>query len=164
MAPELADRLAKLLRLACSTGPDGEKLAAIGRLSATVAAHDLDWDRALANGSGTSLDEQQASKIYWEGHARGVAETEQRQRPQRDWTPAADTKAEAGADAERLETILAAAAGSRDAGLLSEWEVSFSNDMRDRLEKYGSRMYVSEKQWASLDRLETKLRRQDFIP
>jgi hypothetical protein len=32
LAPELADRLAKLLRLACSNGPDGEKLAAVGRL------------------------------------------------------------------------------------------------------------------------------------
>ena len=38
MAPELTDRLAKLLRLACSTGPDGEKLAAVGRLSAVAAA------------------------------------------------------------------------------------------------------------------------------
>jgi hypothetical protein len=45
MAPELADRLAKLLRVACSTGPDGEKLAAINRLSATAAANNVDWGR-----------------------------------------------------------------------------------------------------------------------
>jgi hypothetical protein len=35
--------------------------------------------------------------------------------------------------------------------------------MRDRFERFGKKMYVSEKQWASLDRLETKLRRQDYL-
>jgi hypothetical protein len=52
---------------------------------------------------------------------------------------------------------------SRDAGLLSTWEMQFSDDMRERFERFDSRMYVSEKQWECLDRLESKLRRQDFI-
>jgi hypothetical protein len=163
MAPELADRVAKLLRLACSTGPDGEKLAAIGRLSAIVIAHNVDWDRALANGNSATLTEEAASKIYWEGHARGVAETEQRLQSQRDWTPAAGTSSEIGDDAERLEAILQAATESRDAGLLTDWEINFSNDMRDRFETYGNRMYVSEKQWAILDRLETKMHRAGVL-
>jgi hypothetical protein len=52
MVPELADRVAKLLRLiCCETAPDGERLAAASRLSATVTAHNLDWDLAFTNGN-----------------------------------------------------------------------------------------------------------------
>jgi hypothetical protein len=146
MTLDLADKVAKLLRVACSTGPDGEKLAALNRLSALAVVHGFDWDRAVANSNGSGLNEEVASRIYWEGHARGCAETEQRLRPERDW-----------------KVILAAAAESRDAGLLSDWEVTFSDDMRERFERYGWRLYVSERQWQSLDRLETKLKRQSFI-
>jgi hypothetical protein len=135
---------------------DGERLAAAARFTAILEAHDIHPSQVLANGNGPALTEEQMSRIYAEGYRRGAAETEQRLRPQRDWTPADDTKAELGSDAERLEAILRAAAQSRDAGLLSDWEVSFSDDMRERFEKYGDRMYVSEKQWAALDRLETK--------
>jgi hypothetical protein len=163
MPPELAERLAKLLRLACSTGPDGEKLAAIGRVSAIAQAHNLDWDRVLANGHDAGLTEEQLSKVYWEGHARGVSETEQRLRPQRDWTPTVGSSAEVGEDAKRLEAILAAAAQAKESGLLSDWEVQFSDDMRDRFNRFGGHMYVSEKQWAALDRLETKMRRAGIL-
>jgi hypothetical protein len=160
MPPDIADKIAKFLRLACSTGPDGEKLAAIGRLSALVAAHDLDWDQVLANGSAPALTEQQMSRIYWEGHARGCSETEQRLRPARDWTPTVDTTAEAGGDADRVETILETALQS---GLLTEWETDWCQSVQERFKQYGSRLYVSAKMWAILDRLETKLRRAGII-
>ena len=163
MDPAAAERLAKLLRLACSTGPDGEKLAALGRVSATVTAHGLDWGQLLANGNAPELTEEAMSRIYAEGYQRGHRDGQQQARPARDWTPADNTKAEAGEDDERLRTILEAAAEFRDAGLLSDREVEFSDDMRARFERYGKRIYVSEKQWAWLDRLEEKLRRQDFI-
>jgi hypothetical protein len=164
MTPAIADRLAKLLRLACcETAPDGERLAAVGRLSAIVEAQDIDWDRAFANGGGPALTEAQMSKIYAEGYSRGHADGMQEARPARDWTPAADTSSEAGDDANRLKTILEAAAESAAAGLLSEWEVEFSTSVRERFQIYGARLYVSEKMWTSLDRLETKLRRQDFM-
>ena len=133
----------RLRLVCCTTAPDNEKLAAIGRLSAIVAAHNLDWDRALANGNGAALTEQQMSHIYAEGYSRGHADGVQQTRPARDWTPAAGTSSEIGDDAERLEAILKAAAQCHDAGLLSEWEVGFSNDMRDRFETYGNRMYVT---------------------
>jgi hypothetical protein len=150
--PELASRLAKLLKLACCmTAPEGERFAALGRLSAIAAANDVD---------GRAFDQEDLARVYWEGHARGVAETKQQLRPARDWTPTEGGSAEVADDAERL---LDAAAKSRDADLLSDWEVQFSNDMRKRFERYGTRMYVSAKQWECLDRLEAKLRRQDFI-
>ena len=86
-APDLADKLAKLLRLACSTGPDGEKLAAIGRISALAAAHDLDWDRVLANGSAPDLTEEQLQRVFDAGVARGI-EIERQQTAAPDWSPA----------------------------------------------------------------------------
>jgi hypothetical protein len=162
MTPGLTDRLAKLLHLACSTGPDGEKLAALNRLSATAAAHDLDWNRVLANSGGPALTEEQMRRIYDEGYHRGHADGQQTARPERDWTPSGGS-AEVGPDSERLRIILEAARQSAEAGLLSEWEEAFSTDMLERFKKYGNRMYVSEKQWASLDRLEANLRRQNFI-
>jgi hypothetical protein len=162
MTPELQAKLGKVLALLTSPH-EGERLAALDRFNAILEAHNIHPSQVLANGDGAALNEEAASRIYWEGHARGCAETEQRLRPARDWTPAAGTSSEIGSDAERLKIILAAAAESRDAGLLSDWETQFSDDMRERFERYGQRMYVSEKQWQSLDRLETKLRRQDLI-
>ena len=142
---------------------DGERLAAAARFTAILEAHDIHPSQVLANGNGPALTEEQMSRIYNEGYSRGHADGVQQARPARDWTPASDTKAAVGDDAKRLETILEASAQSRDAELLSEWEVEFSNDMRERFEKYDDHMYVSEKQWGCLDRLEVKLRRQGFI-
>jgi hypothetical protein len=162
LASDLADRLAKLLRLACSNGPDGERLAAIGRLSAIALAHDVDWDHALSGG-GPVLSEEAMHRIYSEGYQRGCVETEQRLRPERDWTSTENTSSPVGDAADRLQTILDAAAKSRDAEMLSDWEATFSSDMEECFKRYGRRLYVSERQWQSLDRLETKLKRQDFI-
>ena len=156
--------LPKLLRLVCcETAPDGERLAAVNRLSAVVTAHDVDWDQALANGNAPALTEQQMSKIYNEGYSRGHADGVQQARPARDWTPGAGTSSQVGDDVERLEAILRGAAESRDANLLTAWEIDFLNDMRDRFTTYGNRMYVSEKQWAVLDRLETKMHRAGVL-
>jgi hypothetical protein len=140
LEPALADRLAKLLRVICDRSVDGETLAAAGRLSAIAAAHDLDWDRAL-NGGGPTRGQMQ--ELYSAGYERGVAHTRQELRPERDWTPSGGS-AEAGTDAERLRTILGAAAQSRDAGLLTDWEVTFTNDMRERFERFGKTIYISE--------------------
>jgi hypothetical protein len=161
VTPDLAARLAKLLRLICDRSQDGETLAAASRLSAIAAAHDLDWDRALANGGDSTLDQEAASRLYSEGHARGVAETEQRLRPQRDWTPANGTSAEAGSDAERVQRILDAAA--QNGSLLTEWESNWSDSVRERFEQYGTRLYVSDKMWAIFDRLEMKFKRAGLL-
>jgi hypothetical protein len=158
VAPELADRLAKLLRVACSTGPDGEKLAAVSRLSAIAAAHDVDWDRAF---NGAEIPREDMQRIFDAGYTQGAADKEQELRPARDWT--AGSSAEVGNDADRLRVILEAAAKAAQGGLLSDWEQTFSADMLERFRRFGSRMYVSEKQWSSLDRLETKMRRAGVL-
>jgi hypothetical protein len=151
VTPELAERLAKLLRLACSTGPDGEKLAAIGRLSAIAAAHDLDWDQTL-NGSGPSRDQMQ--ELFNAGYERGLADD--RAETQRDWTPDSGTSAEVGSDAERVEAILNAA--SQANGILTDWERDWCDSLRERFKQYRNRLYVSDKMWAIFDRLEVKMR------
>ena len=164
MTPEISNRIAKMLRLVCDrAATDGEKLAALNRLSAIVVAQDLDWDRVFANGNGSALTEAQMERIYSEGYSRGHADGLQEASPVRDWTPTGGTSSEAGDDTARLMAILRAAEQSMDAGLLNEWEVTFVTDMTERFNKFGSRIYVSEKQWAALDRLEAKLRRQEFL-
>ena len=40
---------------------------------------------------------------------------------------------------------------------LSEWEISFCDSLRDRVEQYGARTRISLKQWAVLERIEEKL-------
>jgi hypothetical protein len=163
MTPDLTKKLNKVLALLVSPY-DGERLAAAARFAAILEAHDIHPSQVLdANGGSQALTENQMRRIFEEGYQRGHADGVQQARPARDWTPADDTKAEVGADAERLKVVLDAAAKSRDDELLSEWEVQFSNDMRERFERFGARMYVSEKQWAALDRLEAKLRRQDYL-
>jgi hypothetical protein len=68
-----------------------------------------------------------------------------------------------GDDAGRLRAILNAAWEARANALLSDWEETFLGDMATRFERYGARMYVSEKQWKVLDRLETKFRRAGIL-
>jgi hypothetical protein len=160
ISTEISGKLGKVLAMLTSPH-DGERLAAAACFNAILEAHDIHPSQVL-NGSGPALTEEAMQRIYREGYQRGLADGQQQVRPQRDWTPSGGS-AEVGADAERLAAILEAAAESRDAGLLSEWETQFSNDMRERFERYGERMYISEKQWASLDRLETKMRRAGIL-
>jgi hypothetical protein len=162
MTPKTADKMAKAMRLALDpAATDGEKLAAITAVSAMALAAGVDWDQVLANGKGgPALTEDQLNRVYTEGFNRGLAEGQQQAMPAADSKKAATTL---GSDAQRLAKILDAAAKSRDAGLLSAWEVQFSDDMRDRFESWGSRMYVYPKQLAALQRLEVKLTRQDFL-
>jgi hypothetical protein len=163
MTPELRDKLGKVLALLTSPH-DGERLAAATRFSALIEAHGVHPSQVLANGNaGTALTEEQMRQIYDEGYQRGHADGQQAARPGRDWTPAGGASAEAGSDAERIRVILDAAERSANDGLLSDWEVTFSESIRDRFRKYGRKMYVSEKQWESLDRLETKLRCQGYL-
>ena len=72
-------------------------------------------------------------ELFWAGHARGCAETEQRLQPARDWTPTAGTKAEAGADTDRVKTILETALAS---GLLTEWETDWCHSVQERLTQW----------------------------
>jgi hypothetical protein len=54
MTPNVADKLAKLLRITTSRH-DGEVLAAVNRINALVTANDIDWDQVPANGNGAPL-------------------------------------------------------------------------------------------------------------
>jgi hypothetical protein len=157
MTPELRDKLGKVLALLTSPH-DGERLAAATRFSALIEAHGVHPSQVL-NGGGPTRDQMQ--EVFDAGYERGLADG--RSETQRDWTPASGTSAQAGEDAERIRAILAAAGLSATAGLLSDWEVTFSESIRDRFQKYGPRMYVSQKQWESLDRLEIKLRRYGYL-
>ena len=163
LEPALADRLAKLLRMICDRSMDGETLAAAGRLSAIAAAHDVCWDRALANGNGPALTEEQMRRIYDEGYQRGHADGQQQARPERDWTPAAGTSAHAGTDAPRIQAIIQASGPAIGISLLSEWEITFLTDIAARFRKYGARTYVSAKQWAVLDRIEAMMRQVGIL-
>lgn len=58
-------------------------------------------------------------------------------------------------DFDRLELILNGA--QEYEGELTDWERGFIQDTLERVEKYGSRTRVSEKQWAILDRIWGKL-------
>jgi hypothetical protein len=161
--PELASRMAKLLRLALSTGPDPEKLAALGRLSAIVAAHDVDWDAAL-NGSALALSREQMMEIFEAGVRRGI-EIEQANKDNRgDWATARYSRSdEVGERAGELEVILDAAARSRSDGLLFGWYATFSSDMESRFADWGTRTRVSERQWEFLNKLRSILERQDYL-
>jgi hypothetical protein len=56
---------------------------------------------------------------------------------------------------DQLELILNGA--KEHEGELSDWERGFIQDTAERLEKYGDRVRVSDKQWAVLNRIWEKL-------
>jgi hypothetical protein len=167
MPPEVASKLAKLLRLATNSGAtDGEALAALGRLSAIAIAQNLDWDRIIINGSGgPELTEEQLTRVYTEGFNRGLAEGQQQAAAQAPSEP--NNRTALGAEAQRVERILAAAKIAEQRGILGSLGrvdlADFCESLRDRIHTWGSRTYISDKQRAVLDRLEERLRRQALI-
>jgi hypothetical protein len=155
-------KIAKLLRVICDRSLDGETLAAADRLSAIVAAHDLDWDRAL-NGAGPELTREHLQQVYQAGVEEGVRLAREA-RGQRDWAPAGQSRTdEAGERADELEALLDAAERAEAAGYLDTWFREFTNDMRARYERWGVSTFVSERQWECLNRLRAKLERGDFL-
>ena len=159
-------KLAKILRLAVDrAATDGEKLAAVERLAAVVAAHDLDFDRVLNGGGDPSLTEKEKTAIYNDGFARGEKEGFARGCAERapDASSAAPTTKTVGDNSDRLREILAAAEEAAEAGYLSAFEREFTSDMRERFMSWGRQMYVSPKQSAIVQRLEVKLRQTDFF-
>jgi hypothetical protein len=165
MTPDIADKLAKCLRLLTSPH-DGEVLAAASRINALVVAHDIDWSNTLANGAGGPvLTEEQMSAIYQAAYTRGLADGQQQAGvgPQ----PAPNASSHVGSDLARIERILAAARVAEERGILGSLGrvdlADFTQSLRDRIQSWGPRTYVSEKQRAVIDRLEERLRRQDLI-
>jgi hypothetical protein len=140
MNPSVSDRIAKLLRLALSNGLDGERLAAIGRLSALAAAHDIDWDEAFAsNGNGSALSQEDMQRIYAAGYERAMQDAAASKPSADDWAPAGRARAtEVGSRLEEVEQILEAAKRYQNDGLLDQWFSDFSESMRARISRYGA--------------------------
>jgi hypothetical protein len=65
---------------------------------------------------------------------------------------------EIGEDHDWLEQLLAE---SEDVPVLSDWEESFLDDIRDRFIQYGARTRISAKQSEILHRIEAKLFNHD---
>lgn len=65
-----------------------------------------------------------------------------------------------GDEIERIQEILADAEGP-DGMNLSSWELNFLSDLEQRVEQYGRRTFISDKQMEVLDRIEAKLRGMD---
>jgi len=62
---------------------------------------------------------------------------------------------ELGDDFKRVDEILKLAVENGD--MLSEWENGFVYDLVERVEKYGARTRISERQMEIIDRIDHKL-------
>lgn len=163
MPPDLADRLAKVLRLICDRSNDGETLAAASRLSAIATAHGVNWDKAFS-GNGHALSQADMQRIYSEGYERGLREGAASKPSTSDWTPAGKAGAdEVGGRLEEVGRILEAAQRYQNDGLLESWYVQFSSDMRTRLEEWEERTFITEKQWKYINKLRSILERAEYL-
>jgi hypothetical protein len=149
MNPEFRDKLGKVL--AMLTSPyEGEQLAAATRFSALLAAHSVHPSQVLENGNGSALTETQKRQIHDEGFKRGFAAGVQTARnPEQPAGPASRT-------VSHLMMVIRAALDNPEA--LTEWEQGFVDSINGRFVAYGTRVFVSEKQWNIIDRIERKLR------
>jgi ribulose bisphosphate carboxylase small subunit len=165
MTPAVIDRIAKLLRMICDRSNDGETLVAASRLSAIVTSHDVDWDQALAgNGNGSAVSQEDMQRIFNAGYERGMQDAATSKPSAGDWAPAGKSRAnEVGEKIGELEAIIDAAERAKADGCLSDFHVEFTGSMRDRLNNWGARTFVSEKQWEVLNRLRSILERTDYL-
>jgi hypothetical protein len=158
-------RLAKLLRLATNHATtDGERLTALGKLSAFAKAHYLDWDQLLS-GNAADLTRAQLSRVYAAGVETGVQAEREARGAAADWRPAGLARTdEVGPRARELKAILDAAEAATDDGYLDGWFAEFGADMRAKLARFGASTFVSERQWEAIERLRARLEFMDFYP
>jgi hypothetical protein len=64
------------------------------------------------------------------------------------------------AGAAWLQGILDAAA---ICDLITDWEEQFLSDLNERFERFGPRLYLSDRQRAVLSKLERRLQRHEFL-
>ena len=147
MPPELREKIGKILAMLTSPH-EGEQLAAATRFSALLAAHGVHPSQVLAMGTGAALSEVQKRQIHAEGYSRGYAAGVQSVRPEQSTKPDRTIK--------HLMAIIKAALDHPE--VLTEWEQDFVDDTNDRFVTYGSRIFMSDKQWNVIDRIEQKLR------
>jgi hypothetical protein len=148
MTPDLADRVAKLLRMVCDRSHDGETLTAAGRLSATCEAYAIDWDDVLrGGGNGRDLSRAQMTEVYQAGLQRGLEMGRQEKAGNGDWASAGHSRADEIGDREgELQQVLNAAARAKADGQLNGWYADFAGDMQERLHDWGTRTFVTERQ------------------
>jgi hypothetical protein len=154
MTPEVS-KLIKTLRM-LSAENDNVVLVAARKAHAQVVAQDWDWGQLLANGSSTSLTEEQLARVF----AAGIRKGEQLgyERGVADATSGA-TKGpsiQLGDDTDWARKIVEIASANPT---LSDPERHFTGDMLSKIHRWGKTAYISQKQWDWIRRIETKLRR-----
>jgi hypothetical protein len=159
------DQLVKLLGLLGSSF-DGEVLNAARKAEALRLSLDSTWEQLLANGSTSTLTEEQMARIYAAemqkgealGYQRGMADAQGMAPPQQ-----TRVSIEVADDIAWIERVLAAAEQAETDGYLDEFEVDFSASMRAKVSRFGRATYVSQKQFDALRRLESSLRRRGYL-
>jgi hypothetical protein len=158
------DQLAKLLGMLGSNF-DGEILVAAKKAHALLIANDWTWPQLLANGSASSLTEEQMARIFAAGMQKGEALGYQR--------GMADAQAVApqpkGAsitvadDLGWITKVLEAASVAEADQKLDSFEIDFTASMRAKISRFGRSTYISQKMFDRLKRLEKSLRRRGYL-
>lgn len=109
------------------------------------------FGRELEGAHNSLIDVQACMEVYRELKNRGVddatpVKTRSGMRAS-DW-------AEVGRTPQRLKELIETAKGALDD--LSDWEQDFVYDLEAKISQYGDRTYMSDKQWAVLERIEKK--------
>jgi hypothetical protein len=158
------ERLAQLLGMLGSDF-DGEVLVAARKAHALLITLDATWGQLLANGSDSSLTEEQMTKIYSAGLQRGEAIGYQR-----GMADAQVVAPQARAptitvsdDLDWINRVLEAAEQAEPNGHLDAFETDFAGSMRGKVSRFGRATYVSQKQFDALRRLEQSLRRRGYL-
>jgi len=149
---QLQDRLMKLLSL--TTSPhDPEALAAIRKINVIMDANDVSWEELL-NGHELSRDEMQ--NIYDAGYAAGEGDhpkkSELFKKAEPNWQSTAGVGRTIGDKIDYLKDVLLASKHCS----LTAFESEFCKSMIARVARYGNSSYVTEKQWAVIDRMNEK--------
>jgi hypothetical protein len=162
MPPDVARRLAGCLRLLTSPF-DGERLAAADRINGLVSGYGLDWDQLFGGLSEANM--QRLYDVGFEAGRQAALDERKPAEPERDWSivGGAGGARTVGKQIDRPRAILAAAMTAEEAGLLDEFEVTFTGSMRERVTRYGGSTFVSSKQWTVFNRLEERFRECGFI-
>jgi hypothetical protein len=161
MPPDVARRLAGCLRLLTSNH-DGEVLAAASRINGLVTGHGLDWDQLL--GGLSQSDMQRLFDAGFEAGRQAALDESKPAEPQPDWSNVGLFGSRpVGKQLDRLRAILTGARDAEAVGLLSDFEQTFVQSIRERVIKYAGSTFVSDKQWRILEKLEVRFHECGFI-
>jgi DNA polymerase-3 subunit epsilon len=120
-------------------------------------AHKFFFDKEFDGAHSAMADTKATADCYWEMKARGIEDVP----PKINFIPATQASENSSSPDTRTHEFLASVITGVQDKNLTDWERQFVTDMQSKIDEYGERTMVSQRQWPVIDKLHDIYLRKD---